>query len=109
MKNLKDTVTDENGNVCCIIRTYGAGVHIGFVEKKDITIAGIHVVLRNTKRIWFWSGANSLSQLASTGSTKRKDCKISVSVDYNEMIAIEVIPVTQKSYDDIFKGAEWKL
>lgn len=109
IQNLENSVKNKHGEVCAIIRTFSAGVHIGFVQEKTITVAGIHVVLRDSKRIWSWSGANSLSQLALNGSTKRNDCRISVPVSYNEMIAIEVIPVTNESFANIYNGKEWKL
>ena len=40
-----------------IVRTYSAGVFAGELESKN----GQEVVLRNARRIWYWSGAASLS------------------------------------------------
>ena len=42
-----------------IIRTYSAGVFAGYLEKRN----GQEVVLRKARRIWYWDGAASLSQL----------------------------------------------
>jgi hypothetical protein len=43
-----------------IVRTYTAGVFMGDLESRT----GQEVVLTNARRIWYWSGAASLSQLA---------------------------------------------
>ena len=43
-----------------IVRTYSAGVFAGYIEARN----GQEVVMRNARRLWMWSGAASLSQLA---------------------------------------------
>ena len=43
-----------------IVRTYSAGVFAGYL----ISQKGKEVTLTDARRIWFWSGAASLSQLA---------------------------------------------
>lgn len=43
-----------------IVRTYTAGAFAGELESRN----GREVVLLNARRIWYWSGAASLSQLA---------------------------------------------
>ena len=46
-----------------IVRTYSAGVFAGeFVSRK-----GREVVLKNARRLWYWSGAASLSEMAMSG------------------------------------------
>mgnify|MGYP006355232579 FL=1 len=40
-----------------IVRTYSAGVFFGEVVKRT----GKEVVMRNARRLWYWSGAASLS------------------------------------------------
>lgn len=76
-----------------LIRTYSAGVHFGTLEEMD----GQIVRLSNARRLWSWSGALSLSEVAMDG-VNISGSKISVPVD--EIIltqAIEIIPVSQKS------------
>ena len=46
-----------------IVRTYSAGVFAGEIESRN----GKEVVMRNARRLWYWDGAASLSQLAMEG------------------------------------------
>lgn len=72
-----------------LIRTYSAGVHVGTLEERN----GTEVVLSNARRIWSWSGAFSLSEIATKG-LDRKNSKI--SCDVPEIIltnAIEIIKI----------------
>ena len=46
-----------------IVRTYSAGVFAGEVESID----GKTVVIKNARRLWYWKGAASLSELAVRG------------------------------------------
>jgi hypothetical protein len=76
-----------------LVRTYSAGVHFGTLEEFE----GQYVKLSNARRLWSWSGALSLSEVAMNG-IKINDSKISVCVD--EIIltqAIELIRVSEKS------------
>lgn len=75
-----------------IIRADRAGVFAGYlVEDNDTT-----VVLHNARRLWYWSGAASLSQLANEGVKKPNDCKFPAP---NKKIkvtgVIENIPCTE--------------
>jgi hypothetical protein len=90
----------------CIVRTYSAGVFAGYVESRN----GKEVVIRNVRRIWYWSGANSLSQLAKDGTTHPKDCKFAVEVDKIEVTeAIEIIECTNNAKKSIEEVKEWKI
>jgi len=59
----------KNSNLS-LIRTYSAGVHFGEIISKEYTLAGTVVKLKNARRIWSWSGAFTLSQIAMEGVTK---------------------------------------
>lgn len=76
-----------------LIRTYSAGVHFGSL----ISRSGQEVHLSNARRLWSWTGALSLSEVASNG-IDLKNSKMSVLVD--EIIltqAVEIIPISNKS------------
>lgn len=89
----------------CIVRTYSAGVFAGYVEKRE----GKEVTIRRVRRIWYWSGANSLSQLAKDGTSKPNECKFAVEVDKIEVTeAIEIIECTEKAKNSIEGVSEWK-
>ena len=80
-----------------IIRTYSAGVHAGYLEKKE----GGEVTLRNSRRIWYWEGAASLSQLAMEGTSKPEDCKFPCAVDKIQLQWIEIIDCTETARESI--------
>ena len=88
-----------------IVRTYSAGVHAGTIVSHD----GKQVTLENARRIWYWEGAASLSQMAMDGVSSPDDCKFSVPV--NKIIlseAIEIIDTTDKAEKNIKSVKEWK-
>ena len=51
-----------------IARCSAAGVHAGIVESTDAH----HTVLRDARRIWYWTGAASLSEIAAHGLNPAK-------------------------------------
>lgn len=95
-----------NGMPYCIVRTYSAGVFAGYVESRN----GKEVVIRDVRRIWYWAGANSLSQLAVDGTLKPNECKFAVKVDKIEVTeAIEIINCTEKAQKSIEDVKAWVL
>lgn len=78
-----------------VVRTINAGVHFGTIEEfldKDYKV----IRLSNACRLWSWSGALSLSEVAMKG-VQISNSKISVPVD--EIIltqAIEIIPCSKQ-------------
>lgn len=77
-----------------LCRTYSAGVFFGYMEKKD----GKEVELLKARRVWYWEGAASLSQLAQEGTSKPEKCKFPIAVE--KVILTEVIEIdyiTEKS------------
>ena len=69
-----------------IIRTYSAGAHFGYLVKRD----GKEVTLKNSRRIFSWSGALSLSEIASHGLDIKKS-KVASRVNIVLTEAIEII------------------
>lgn len=102
---VKDKADTLDGLKYVIVRTYSAGVFAGYLE----TRAGQEVVLRNARRLWYWSGAASLSQLANDGVAKPKECKFPAEVDRIELLqAIEILDVTKEAQKSIASVAIWK-
>jgi len=87
-----------------IVRTYSAGVFAGYVESRN----GQEVVMRNARRIWYWDGAASLSELAMRGTSKPNDCKFPCAVDKVVLLeAIELLDVTDAAKNSIESVPEW--
>lgn len=88
-----------------IIRGSRSGVEFGTLVAKN----GSEVTLENARRIWYWSGAASLSQLAMDGTTNPNCCKFTVTVDSITILdAIEIIPCTDKAIQSIEEVKAWK-
>ena len=89
----------------CIVRTYSAGVFAGYLESRN----GQEVIVRKARRIWYWTGANSLSQLAVEGTSKPDECKFPCEVDKVELLqAIEIIECTEKAQESINNVKVWE-
>jgi len=95
---------DKNGMKYCIVRTSTAGVFAGWVESRN----GQEVKIREARRIYYWEGAGSLSQLASYGTSKPDKCKFPAPVDNILVLeAIEILECTIKSQESIMAVDEW--
>ena len=88
-----------------IVRTYSAGVFAGTLENRE----GKEVTLSNARRLWYWEGAASLSQLAMEGVKKPESCKFPQEVDEILLTeAIEILSVTPEAQSNISKVPVWK-
>jgi len=77
-----------------IVRTYSAGVFAGTLAARS----GQEVTLTKARRIWFWSGAFTLSELAQRGTSKPTECKFPAAVDEVMLTqAIEILAVTPEA------------
>lgn len=89
-----------------IIRGDRSGVEFGTLVAHD----GREVTLRNARRIWYWDGAASLSQLAVDGTSKPSECKFTVAVESVTILdAIEIICCTEKAIELIERVKVWRL
>lgn len=94
-----------DGMEYCMVRTYSASIFAGYVESRT----GKEAVLRNARRIWYWEGAASLSQLATDGTKKPDKCKFPVAVDKVTLTdVIEIIQITEKAKKSIDEVPVWE-
>ena len=88
-----------------IVRTNSAGVHAGTMVSRK----GKEVVLKNSRRLWYWDGAASLSELAVRGVSKPHNCKFPAVVPEITLTeAIEIIPCTKAAQKIIAEVPEWR-
>lgn len=88
-----------------IVRTYSAGVFAGFLESRK----GQEVKLSKARRLWYWKGAASLSQLSVDGVSCPNECKFPCEVPIVELLqAIEILPVSDKAQKSIESVPVWK-
>lgn len=88
-----------------IVRTYSAGVFAGtLVARREK-----EVELKDARRIWHWQGAASLSQLATTGTSKPDQCKFPAPVSQVILTeAIEILLCSEEAQASIKGVPEWK-
>lgn len=88
-----------------LVRCRNAGVHAG----EYISHKGGEVVLKNSRRIWFWSGAASLSELAVYGAKNVSYCKFGVPVPRITLgDACEIIECCPAGESMIRNCPEWR-
>lgn len=89
-----------------IVRTYSAGVFAGFLVSKK----GKEVELKDARRLWYWKGAASLSQLAVDGVKYPNECKFPAVVEKHHVTeAIEILHVTPKAKASIESVPVWTV
>ena len=88
-----------------IIRGDRSGVEFGELVEQN----GSVVTLKNARRLWYWAGAASLSQLAMDGTKRPENCQFTVAVNSITILdAVEIIPCTDKAIKSIEEVDEWK-
>lgn len=88
-----------------IIRTEKAGVFFGEIKSKD----GSEVTVINCRKLWYWSGAAAVEQIAVDGVKNVADCKFTVQVDEIVLLGvIQIIPCTEKAITNIESVTVWK-
>ena len=118
LKDLKELLLEEKSNGVkassdsdtiigryVIVRTYSAGVFAGILESRN----GRECVMRDARRIWYWDGAASLSQLAMEGTKLPENCKFPCAVDRVELLeVIEILTTTSEAETSIRGVPVWK-
>lgn len=90
-----------------IIRCDRAGVFFAHVAEYDPQTST--ATLTNCRRLWYWDGAASISQIAMDGVKRPDQCQFTMTVP--EMIVggvIELIPCTEKAEKSIDGVKVWK-
>ena len=93
---IKETLTGKY----VIVRCDRAGVFAGTLAERS----GREVKLTDCRRIWYWAGAASISQLAVDGTVAPDMCQFTVTVDEIVLLeAIEIIPCTEKAEKSVIR------
>lgn len=91
-----------------IARTHNAGVfaiYAGYLDSKN----GSEIVLRQARRIWRFSGAVSIYQLAQSGTSNPQECKFHEEVDLVLLTeTIEILLVSEQAKQSINEVPIWK-
>ena len=85
------------------------GAHSGVFFGEVIAQNGREVEIRNCRRLWYWDGAASLSQIANEGVKKPENCKFTVTVARIKVLdAIEILTCTEAAVENIGGVREWR-
>jgi len=106
VETIKEEIQNK-GKSYCIVRTYSAGVFAGEFDRKT---EGREGTVYKARRIFYWDGAASLSQMANEGVKKPENCKFAQEVseiDLKEII--EVLPCTIKAKENIQAVKIWEV
>ncbi len=95
---------DLSGYPYRIVRTRYAGVFAGYL----VSLEGQTAKMKDARRIWYWSGAASLSQLAIDGTSNPKECKFPAPINVELFEVIEILEVTEKAKKSIKGVAIWE-
>ena len=89
-----------------IVRSIQAGVFFGhIVEKRDN-----EVDMTDVRRLWYWDGAASLSQMAVEGVKAPGNCKFTVTVPSIIVLdAVEILACSDTAETSIRGVPVWKI
>ena len=88
-----------------IVRGDTSGVFAGNIKERN----GKEVLMENVRRLWYWDGACSISQLATEGTKKPENCKFTLEVE--EVLVLDAIEIDTctKEAEASIKGVKvWK-
>lgn len=89
-----------------IVRCDRAGVFAGHIKHRE----GREVTMTDVRRLWYWEGAASISQLATEGVKEPKQCKFTVTVPEIVLLeAIEILECSGQAEASIRGVQEWKM
>lgn len=97
--------TKTDGLTYVVVRSRDAGCHAGYLKKDNET----SVELVNSRRLWNWRGAKTLSELAINGVEKPSECRFGIELPYLKIVNhCEVIHASELAMKSIQGVAVWK-
>ena len=103
---IKQPARHLEGMLYVIVRTYSAGVFAGYLKDNN----GKQATLINSRRLWRWSGAASLSQLSQEGVKSPNDCKFPREVPFTELTeVIEIAHCSESARLNIQEVPIWEV
>lgn len=90
-----------------LIRSYGSGVHFGTLKSIENNPSGKDVVLLESRRIHYWEGACSLSQVAIAGISSGRVAVVLPEIMISQVI--EIIPLSDAAIVNLENQKIWKI
>ena len=108
-KQVKKVVPKKSAKNIYMVRSYAAGVFFGEIVKRKMDSGVLVVDMKNARRVWYWEGAASLSQLAMEGSKNPEECKFPCAVDEVTLVnVVEIIKMRKEAIETLNKVPIWK-
>jgi hypothetical protein len=104
--SIKVEAPSIDGKPFVIVRSTTASPFFGYLEKEDDTAKT--VILINARRIYYWAGAATLSQLAESGTSKPNDCKFPAPVKVKLSNVHEIYYATEEARKCLEAVKIWK-
>ena len=96
---------DNTPHAYVLIRSQNAGVHVGRLYER----VGDVVTLVDSRRIWYWQGAFTLSEMSQKGVENPQECKFSIAVPTITILGvIEIIPLTDVAKQSLYGVANYE-
>ena len=98
---------EELKNKFVIVRADRAGVFFGKLKNYDAVTCTAE--LTECRRLWYWDGAASISQLAAEGTVAPQNCKFTVAVSMIVITGVlEIIECSSEAVNSINSVRLWK-
>lgn len=88
-----------------IVRADRAGVFFGILTAKEKD----EVQLKNVRKLYYWSGANAIEQIALEGIKNPENCKFTVIVEEMTVSnSLQIITCTKEAVENLNAVPIWK-
>lgn len=92
-----------------VVRSKSAGVFYGRILSSEPTPTGQTVTMTGARRLWYWDGASSLSQLAMEGVKRPLKCKFPCKVSKVEIFeVVEILDMTDAAVSNLDAVPVWE-
>jgi hypothetical protein len=96
---------NTDGKPYVVVRSRDSGAHAGYLIKEN----GNTLTLTQSRRLWYWDGAATLSQIAIDGVAKPNECKFPEALGEITIYGCcEKIAATEKAQKSIEGVKPWK-
>ena len=107
--DLAQKATEKDGKPFVIIRSYGAGVFAGYLQKRTADGGQVSVIMDGCIRMHRWTGC-SLSQVANDGIAGSGENRFAMPTENHEINnVIEILSCKEKARIAIQGVKTWKL
>ena len=103
--DLASAAEDTDGRPYVIVRCRDAGVHAGYLVRKD-EANGIAELTRS-RRLWRWHG-RTLTGLAIEGTDDPNRCKFGDPIDNTLRGWVEIMPCSERARESLQSVETWK-